>query len=79
MKRYRVLMNSNERLEIEVVDCPECKGGGYVLGEPELCSLYDPAMLTRGGNRIYECDLCCGSGYIDYEADMEECEDACNY
>jgi RecJ-like exonuclease len=51
-------MKGNTTMEKELFECPCCRGSGYI-------SWFDP----RWGDCDEDCDLCGGTGKVDFDAD----------
>lgn len=75
MKAYRVSIASDEE---RIVDCPDCKGMGWVFDDDKpMDGYYAPQVYGEPYNDRAECDNCGGSGSIDQD-DWEDGEDASN-
>lgn len=77
MSSYRIIFGKHGEIKIPTVDCPECKGRGWVPYDEPMGGYYAPQVYGEPYNDRAECDHCNGAGFID-EDTWGDGEDASN-
>ena len=77
MQAYQVLMTSDDKYKIPKVECPDCKGRGWVPYDEPMGGYYAPQVYGEPYNDRMDCEVCNGMGEIDEDpwGDYEDASD----